>query len=361
MDNYLREERMGEKGNKRLFIIILFLILTIIFTQGLSAKIVLKEVQKIGSDKTHYDFFLIGSVDIDKSGNIYVLDLDSFMVRKYDKNGKFISESGRKGNGPGEFMYPTKIFVKEDKIYVSDFTLRQINVFDRKLKFIKVIKLLESPYNFCICENKIIIATIKTDRNETFSVFDLKGNKKRTFFSEQPYFLKKIKKDKMFIAFKLSYAMPMVDFAVDKKEIALVFRLYDNHNKLYLIDINGNIKKNIPLEFKEKYEIPWFLFKYPPISPNKYTLIGIDSIHYYKDRYVFVNYKISEVKKIGNKKQSKNRSYVIVVDTKTGKIIDKTEIPSEMRILKIKGDYMYAKNFDDDIETLHIYKIRLEK
>ena len=337
--------------------IILTLIFFVSLMLGRLNAFQLQEVMKIGSDKQNYEFFLIDSVDVDRSGNIYILDFEGGFVGKYDKTGKFIAKSGRKGNGPGEFMFPKKVFVGNSNVYISDLTLRQLNVFDQNLKFIKTIKLYKRPYNFCYYKSKIILAIIQHNKNDTFIIFDDKGNKEKEFFSEQPYFLKKLKKDKMFIAWKISYAIPVVDYSIDKREIALVFSLYDNHNKIYLIDFNGKIRKEISLDFKENYKIPWFLLKYPRKYPSEYSLIMIDSIHYYGNKYIIVNYVVSKVKKINSKKQSYDKAYLIVIDTETGKIVAKTEISPTIRIHKIKGDYMYVKDFDDDMETLHIYKI----
>ena len=50
-----------------------------------------------------YEFARIGSVDVDRDGNIFVLDLGHRRVRKFDNRGRFLLEMGADGGGPGEF------------------------------------------------------------------------------------------------------------------------------------------------------------------------------------------------------------------------------------------------------------------
>lgn len=59
------------------------------------------------------------SMDIDKDGNIYILDQYSSSVKKYSNDGEFIRSFGRQGNGPGELMYPMSLDVQGDSVFVS--------------------------------------------------------------------------------------------------------------------------------------------------------------------------------------------------------------------------------------------------
>src|SRR5918996_546698 len=51
-------------------------------------------------------FKLPHGVDIDSSGNVYVVDTGNFRVQKFDSNGKFITMWGSKGEGEGQFNFP---------------------------------------------------------------------------------------------------------------------------------------------------------------------------------------------------------------------------------------------------------------
>ena len=70
--------------------------------------------------------------DIDSELNLYVVDNKRSKILKFDRNGKFIKDWGRKGQGPGEFPWnPADIFVskKDTTVYVYDGSGR-LSLFD---------------------------------------------------------------------------------------------------------------------------------------------------------------------------------------------------------------------------------------
>jgi hypothetical protein len=76
-----------------------------------------------------YQFFRPMDIDVDREGNIYVLDSGNFRIQKYDSNGKYMKTIGRRGQGPGEFESADKFCLdKQENIFVTDW-MRAI-VFD---------------------------------------------------------------------------------------------------------------------------------------------------------------------------------------------------------------------------------------
>jgi hypothetical protein len=64
------------------------------------------------------------------------LDSGNHRIQKFDKDGNYLQTIGRKGEGPGEFMRPFRIFLDEQgNIYVSE--IRKLNLFDPKGNYIK--------------------------------------------------------------------------------------------------------------------------------------------------------------------------------------------------------------------------------
>ena len=65
----------------------------------------IREAFTIGtvSGSAPYEFARIGSIDVDRDGNIFVWDLGHRRVRKFDNSGRFLLEMGADGGGPGEF------------------------------------------------------------------------------------------------------------------------------------------------------------------------------------------------------------------------------------------------------------------
>ncbi|PID29839.1 MAG: hypothetical protein CR982_01920 [Candidatus Cloacimonadota bacterium] len=70
--------------------------------------------QEIENFKYPIDF------DIDRDKNIYILDIMTSEVKKFDKNGKYLKSFSRQGNGPGESLYPSCLFIDRDTVYISN-------------------------------------------------------------------------------------------------------------------------------------------------------------------------------------------------------------------------------------------------
>lgn len=81
----------------------------------------------------------IWDLAVDSKGNIYLLDDDK--ISKFDYQRKFIAAVGRKGQGPGEFMGPLKLFLdNKDNLYVNDQGTSLVK-FDSEGTFIELIRL----------------------------------------------------------------------------------------------------------------------------------------------------------------------------------------------------------------------------
>ena len=69
-----------------------------------------------------YSFIRLWYLAVDDNENIYAMDEGAGHVKVYDKNGRFIRSIGRRGEGPGEFLYPNMIFITgEGQFVVEDF------------------------------------------------------------------------------------------------------------------------------------------------------------------------------------------------------------------------------------------------
>jgi len=84
----------------------------------------------------HLMFFRLRDVAVDADLNIYVLDGGNYRLLKFDRDGHFIWQAGRKGQGPGEFQYPDRVAVTHDgNLAVLDEYI--IQYFDDRGKFQK--------------------------------------------------------------------------------------------------------------------------------------------------------------------------------------------------------------------------------
>lgn len=88
----------------------------------------------------------------DTAGNIFISDgYGNSRVVKYDKNGRFITSVGTKGNAPGQLNLPHGIATDaKGNVYVADRTNRRIQVFDNDLTFKAIYDQVGAPWSLCV-------------------------------------------------------------------------------------------------------------------------------------------------------------------------------------------------------------------
>ena len=101
-----------------------------------SYNMILKEELVIGTDEKNkdYHFEIIGDIKADDDGNIYAVDEQAHSILVFNKDGNYLKNIGRKGQGPGEFIYPSELTIIEDKIVV--FSGNRISYFTLEGNFI---------------------------------------------------------------------------------------------------------------------------------------------------------------------------------------------------------------------------------
>ena len=146
-----------------------------LFTIGVDDEVE-KELQPYHMSK------IIGA-DCDCNGNIYVLDYYDVCVRKFDKNGSFLTRLFRKGKGPEELSnsaaitinrYNNHIFILQD----YGFTLKEFGAKGQFLATHSMPKQCFIQFRFigedrCICTN----AVPSTKSYENFHIFDVSQRK----------------------------------------------------------------------------------------------------------------------------------------------------------------------------------------
>jgi hypothetical protein len=98
------------------------------------------------SGKNRYVISSIYSMDVDKDSNLYVLDFRLCTITVFDKKGKYIRTLGGKGQGPGELETPLWLSIWNDKIYVYE-QFMGIKIFDLKGKYIDFNIVRNNHYN----------------------------------------------------------------------------------------------------------------------------------------------------------------------------------------------------------------------
>jgi len=133
----------------------------------------LGEKGKPAWDKTHFN--MPSSIAFLPDGSFYVADgYVNARVVKFDKNGKYISEFGSKGSGPGQFDLVHSLAIdKQGRIYAADRRNHRIQIFDANGKFLDEWKNVGSPTRLIITQDQYLWMT-DADYNR-FAKFDLSG------------------------------------------------------------------------------------------------------------------------------------------------------------------------------------------
>jgi len=78
---------------------------------------------------------------IDSQGNVYILDMGQVFIKKYKNSGEYICNIGKRGEGPGEYMRPSHMFLdREDNFHVAEYMRNYEFIYDQRGKFSHRIK-----------------------------------------------------------------------------------------------------------------------------------------------------------------------------------------------------------------------------
>jgi hypothetical protein len=89
-------------------------------------------------------FSQIPSITFDAASNLYVLDRDNARVLVFGKDGRFVRQIGKQGEGPGEFRIPAAVAPLDGgRIAVYDMAGRNISVFTPDGRYESLIRITE--------------------------------------------------------------------------------------------------------------------------------------------------------------------------------------------------------------------------
>jgi len=192
-------------------------------------------------------------VDIDSSGNIYLVDRNrpsEYFIIKFDRTGKYIKDIGKKGQGPGEIQQISLITINsKDQIMISDRGSRKILVMDCEGFLIYEKKFGTDWRRAIIVENgNYIVESLETNGEilgMKLSLYDSDRSKiKDLDFFRLPHLSQKGKK---------TYTLPVFYWRVRKERIYIGNE--QRGYEIWVFDIDGNFILKISKEYS--------LVKYP--------------------------------------------------------------------------------------------------
>lgn len=126
--------------NKNILFFFFIAALVLNYSNILFADVQIVKKAEFGSEaQKEYLFLQLRNVKLDKQGNVFVLDVGSCSIKKFNNSFELQNEAGKKGQGPGEFDTPASMDIDDSgSVYIYDSGKRSILVFDNDLNFKKI-------------------------------------------------------------------------------------------------------------------------------------------------------------------------------------------------------------------------------
>ena len=129
-------------------------------------------------------FGVIQDVEMDRAGNVYVLDALVRAVRVFTRHGRYVATLGRMGRGPGEFFVPVAMTVDaRDRLYVLDQGNARVDVFtagpDGRRTYATSFPVSFQPYDLCAVGDRLYL--LGADQGRVVHVFSPDGKRLASF------------------------------------------------------------------------------------------------------------------------------------------------------------------------------------
>ena len=304
----------------------------------------LKKVMEIGSDsEENYLFFKPGPIAVDEDGNIYAVEMESNIIRKYDPQGVFIKKTGRTGQGPLEFMNISSLAVQQNFLLLYDFGNKRMSRYDLDLNFVKSENLSGIWFNIAANDEYYIANKKKGPAMEIVL---------RKPFSDWEKMLQPA--DEIPIAggqknSPLAQTLLRNLFSVDENSQGFVSTHWHPGTgslTLLFIDRNGNRVRKISTEpIVANYEFDERYITGSDLGKSSGRLLWIWEIHYVNETNVLVQYNSAKNGK------DVDESGLVLLDAVSGKIKKKLILKDKLTIRCIHQNRMYGYVFDSgDVE-----------
>jgi hypothetical protein len=192
-------------------------------------------------------FSSIRSIAVDSKNSLYVLDSRAANIKVFDANGNLRGTIGKKGQGPGEFFLPADMEINaKDEIIVYDIGNHRISVFNSDGKTLRELSTAKCPRLFSLraLAGPLFVGNVVyytgDSRVTELLVFDEHMETKASLAKQESKVNNK----------GTDIYVPEISYAVIRDSQVLWGNWLDN--KVFLSDPQGNIKKTIPLEFRQK-------------------------------------------------------------------------------------------------------------
>lgn len=191
-----------------------------------------------------YAFEVITTIRADDNGNIYVLDGKAQRVRVFDKNGKYLRNIGRQGQGPGEYASPSGLhIISKNEILVSSIT-RRLSFFSLSGKFLRQINNSPDPFPVPDSNGNFIVKTMNMSTGKSITTELMKLNSD----FELIFSIGKLEAESSLGQKKLNPFSTLLHYTVLPDD-SIVWGI-NNDYQLTIVDPRGNLVRKIRKEFE---------------------------------------------------------------------------------------------------------------
>ncbi len=322
----------------------------------LLARADLKRGLTIGSDDPDHPLFSISGAVFDKKMDLYVADGKGGCIRKYDAAGRLTAETGRSGQGPGEFSEMLSGICWDGEVHVLDAGNGRISVFGPDLKMKRQVPVGRPAAGLArLGDRYYTTASGGDDPFRKMFIVDEKGDFGAPFFDRRPAHLDRKPADKMGAAFQKIYSALVFTADREARELVVSFQWPGKKMVFFVYSPEGKFLRSFELEHQFPYEFPEYRLSWPVKYPVESRLVSVMSIHSMSRNRVLVEYWVQTL--AGNKVGSTNES-LLVVDTVAGKIVRREPVEGMIRVTDFRNGRVCAWTEETDSISVASYELR---
>lgn len=107
-------------------------------------KVKLKKIKEWGGEGENQCFFYPSGIKVSEDNKIYILDMGNCQIQVFESSGKFVKTIGKRGEGPGEFLFPISFTLdNHGNIIVAEDRNRRIQILSSEGNYRFSFKILE--------------------------------------------------------------------------------------------------------------------------------------------------------------------------------------------------------------------------
>ena len=307
---------------------------------------------EIGSEeRENYVFFQIAPIAVDKNGNIYAVEGETQVIRKYDKTGKFVKKTGRKGQGPLEFMIIVSMAIQDEGLLVYDLGNKRLSLYDLDLNLVRQGSL--SGVGIQVLANKdyyIANTMVGPIHRIVFRKPFAEGDEGKAHVSKPPISAKFLSSARAMAFFRNLFTV----HPVTQQVVATYWTPPGGELQLTFFDGAGDLLRRIDSEaIVPRYQIDENRLDRATAAKASGKILWIYGIDWLDDKSLLVQYAYGR-----GEQEIKNE--LAKIDALSGRILGRKDLDGQFIMKCTRGSYVYGHILDGDEAEIKIGVFSIE-